>query len=77
MVVKIVVNFRCKQKMLKGTELKNSRLFCHILSLVTFQLGGVRAPGPSWLRLWGPVLYRKSTPGYCITFIERLDEGLR
>ena len=34
-------------------------------------------PPGSWLRLWGSVPYRQSSPGYCITFMKRLDEGLR
>ena len=41
MVVNIVVNYRCKEIMLKETELKNNRLFCHILSLVTFRFAWV------------------------------------
>ena len=36
MVVNIVVNYRCKQKMLKETETEKQQTFCHILSLVTF-----------------------------------------
>ena len=74
MVVNIVVNYRIKRKMLKETETEKNRLFVTFLSLVTFQLGGRRA---TWLRLWGPVPYGKSSPGYCITFIKRLNEGLR
>ena len=48
LVVNIVVNSSCKQKMLKETEREEIiRFFDTFLSLVTFQLGGGAATTPS------------------------------
>ena len=49
LVVNIIGNYCCTRvvvyaKMLRETENEETRLFCHILSLVAFRLGGGLAP---------------------------------
>ena len=77
MVVNIVANYRCKRKMLKETETEKRLTFLSHFVIVDISVGGVAGPPASWLRLWGRVPYGKFSHGYCITFIERLVEGLR
>ena len=56
MAVNIVVNFCCKQKMLKETETKQTvRFLVTFLSLVTFQLGGRAGSLVPWTSLSTPM----------------------
>ena len=77
MVVNMVVNYRCKRKMLKEAETKKQYTFLSYFVIGDILIGRGWPPEPFWLRLWGPVPCGKSIPGYCITFIKRLDQGMR
>ena len=76
MVVNFVVNYRCKQKLLKETETEKQYTFCHI-----FVIGDISirrpAPCPPLVTPMGPLSYGKSSPDYSIACIKRLDEDLR
>ena len=66
--------------MLKETETEKHRLFRHIfiVGVILIRRGCPPLATPMSER-WapGPVPYGKSGPGYCITFIKKLDENLR
>ena len=40
MIVNIVVNYRCKQKLLKKTETEKQYTFCHIFVIGDIPIGG-------------------------------------
>ena len=50
LVVNIIVNYCCRQKMLKETETEETIVFfCHIFIIGSISIGG--GPAPLWLRL--------------------------